>query len=246
MDHELDARHDATRHTLHRVASHVLARAQHVAIGRLGLRATPGGFGTTTIRPDRERIRISGGTLVRESAASGGTWTRAIEIDGSTLADLAAFADVDLAAEFSAGHDTPPVGDIDKPIALHVPSARRIGDWYGVVTQALDGLVHVASAFSAPSLVQLWPEHLDVALDMAFDLAAPTERRVNMGGSPGDGFHEGPYLYVGPWTPGRPGTPAFWNAPFGAVLGYHAVASAPDPVEVGLSFFRAGLERLAA
>jgi hypothetical protein len=246
MDHELDEGHDSTRSTLHRIANHLLARAEQAATGQVGLRATPGGFGTTTIRPDRERIRISGGTLVRESAATSGTWTRTIGIDGSTLAELAAFAEVDLAAEFWAGDDMPPVGDIDEPIALHVPSARLIGHWYAVVTEALDRLVHTAPAFSVPSLVQVWPEHFDAALDMAFDAGAPTERRVNIGGSPGDGFHAAPYLYVGPWTPDRPGDPAFWNAPFGAVLGYDEVAASPDPVEVAHGFLRSGLERLTA
>lgn len=244
MDHELDDLHDATRRTLHRIANHVLARAQYETTGLLGLRATPGGFGTTTIRADRERIRISGGTLVRESAASSGTWTRSIDMGGSTLAELAAFADVDLATEFTAGNDMPPSGAVDDPLDLHAASSRRIGDWYAIVAQALDLLMHSAPPFSAPSLVQLWPEHFDAALDMAFDPEAPAERRVNMGGSPGDGFHAAPYLYVGPWTPDRPGDAAFWNAPFGAVLGYDAVATAQDPVEVAYSFLRAGLERL--
>lgn len=52
----------------------------------------------------------------------------------------------------------------------------------------------------------LWPEHFDVAV---------TEDEVNYGVSPGDGFHELPYAYVGPWT-SRIGD--FWNAPFGAFL----------------------------
>ncbi len=246
MDHELDERHDATRQALQRIATHVLARAQNAATGLQGLRAVPGGFGTTTIRPDRERIRISGGTLVRESAAASGTWTRTIEIDGSTLAELAAFADADLAAEFWAGNDMPPVGDIHEPIALHVASARLIGDWYAVISEALDRLMHTAPAFSAPSLVQLWPEHFDAALDIAFDPGAPAQRRANIGGSPGDSFQTAPYLYVGPWTSDRPGDPAFWNAPFGAVLGFDDIAASPDPVDTAHVFFRSGLERLAS
>ena len=246
MENDIDERHDTTRQTLHRIANHVLARAEYAATGNLGLRATPGGFGTTTIGPDRERIRVSGDALIRESAASSGTWTRSIGIAGSTLAELAAFADVDLAAEFWAGNDMPPMGAIDEPIALHVVSARRIGDWYAIVTEALDRLVHTLPAFSAPSLVQLWPEHFDAALDLAFDPEAPTERRVNIGGSPGDGFHATPYLYVGPWTPDRPGDPVFWNAPFGAVLGHGAVGTSSDPVEVARAFMRTGLEHLTA
>jgi hypothetical protein len=244
MDHELNERHDRTRHTLHRIANHVLARAEHAANAHVGLRVTPGGFSTTTIRPERERIRVSGPVLVRESAAQRGTWTRSIAIDGSSLAELAAFADVDLSAAFSAGHDTPAVGDIHEPLELHARSAQHIIDWYAITTQALDLLIHSAPSFSAPSLVQLWPEHFDAALDMAFDQAAPAQRRVNMGGSPGDDFHAVPYLYVGPWTPDRPGDTSFWNAPFGAVLGYHDVAAAPDPIEAAHQFLRTGLEFL--
>lgn len=244
MDHEPDERHDATRHTLHRLANHVLARAQHAATGELGLRATPGGFGTISIRPDRERIRVSGTALVRESNAPSGTWTRSISIAGATLGELAAFADVDLDAEFWAGHDTPPVGDVDEQLVLDAAAVRRIADWYATVSQALDQLVHDAPAFAAPSLVQLWPEHFDAALDMVFDPADPTSRRVNMGGSPGDGFHAAPYVYVGPWTPDRPGDETFWNASFGSVLSHDAVMAAPDPVDAAFAFFRAGLERL--
>ncbi len=51
----------------------------------------------------------------------------------------------------------------------------------------------------------LWPEHFDVAA---------TEDEVNYGVSAGDGLHDTPYAYVGPWTvPTGP----FWNAPFGAL-----------------------------
>jgi hypothetical protein len=244
MDHRLDERHDATRKTLHRIANHVLARAQYSAAGQSGLRVTPAGFSTTTIRPDRERLRISGCTLMREAVATDETWTRTIDIDGSTLAELGAFADVDLAGDYRSGTDMPPIGDIHEPIALHGESARLIADWYAVVAEALDRVMHSAPAFGAPSLVQLWPEHFDAALDMAFDPESPTERRVNMGGSPGDGFHAAPYLYVGPWTSDRPGDAAFWNAPFGAVAGYDEIASSPDPVDAAHTFLLGGLQRL--
>jgi hypothetical protein len=246
MDPELDQRHDDTRTTLQRIANHVLSRAEFASSGTLGLRAAPGGFATTTIRQDRERLRISGATLVRESAAASGTWTRSISIDGSTLAELAAFADVDLTAEFWAGNDMPPLGDVDEPIALHVESATRIAEWYAIVSEALDRVVHAAPAFSVPSLVQLWPEHFDAALDMAFDPQAPAERRVNVGGSPGDGFHVAAYLYVGPWTSDRPGDAQYWNAPFGAVLGDDEIVSSSDPVEAAVAFFRTGLGLLGA
>ena len=114
-----------------------------------------------------------------------------------------------------------------------------------MVAIALDRVVAGADPRLAPSAVQLWPEHFDVAIDIAFD-AAPTpaavgERRVNLGGSPGDGFHAEPYAYIGPWTDDRPGDDGFWNAPFGAVLGYGEIADADDPVRVVTDFFERGL-----
>ncbi len=246
MNQQIDEHHDDTRAVLHRIANHVLARAEYRSTGRISLRATPGGFSTISFGGDLQRLRLSGGLLVRESAATARTWVRTIAIDGTSLAELASFADVDLSEDFSTGSDTPPVGDIDEPITLHGTSALLIANWYGIAAQALDRLTFAAPAFAAPSLVQLWPEHFDIALDAAFDPAAPADRRVNVGGSPGDGFHSAPYLYVGPWTPERPGEAAFWNAPFGAVLGHEAIAAAPDPVDAALEFFRTGFELLTS
>ncbi len=241
----LDDRHDRARDALHRIATHVLARVQFSVTGRFGLRVTPGGFGTISFGPDLDRVRVSGGVLVRESGAKPATSTRTMQIDGSSLAGLAEFAGVDLSTEFSAGHDTPPVGDVDAAITLPDASARLIGDWYAIVAQALDRTVNGAPASGAPSLVQIWPEHFDAALDIAFDPQAPGERRVNLGGTPGDGFHRAPYLYVGPWTTDRPGDPSFWNVPFGAVLGHADVTGSSDPVAAAAAFFRSGLEMLA-
>jgi hypothetical protein len=241
----LGRQHDRARDELHRVATHVLARAQHAATGRFGLRVTPGGFGTASFGPDLDRLRVSDGLLVRETGAKPSPAMTTMRIDGSSLRGLAEFAGADLSVEFSAGHDAPPVGDVDENIALSDESARLIGDWYGIVAQALDRSVHDGPPRGAPSLVQLWPEHFDVALDIGFDPQAPDERRVNLGGTPGDGYHPAPYLYVGPWTSDRPGDPAFWNASFGALLDAGDVLGSSDPVASAAAFFRTGLEVLA-
>jgi hypothetical protein len=245
MQHDRDERHTVARQTLHRIANHVLARGQQASTGQVGLRVTPGGFGTTEIRSDRERLRVAGAALVRESAAPTGSWVRSIAIAGATLRELAEFADVDLAPDLWTGNDMPALGDVDEPLVLDSDAACRIADWYDIIARALDRLVLETSADDPASLAQLWPEHFDVALDMAFDRAEPTTRRVNVGGSPGDGFDVAPYLYVGPWTPDRPGDPEYWNAPFGATLAAHSVTSGPDPVGAASAFFRSGLERLA-
>lgn len=112
-----------TREVLRRVATHIVSRAQDAHSGRIGLRAAPGGFGTTEYGPDSERVRVSGGVLVHESRPASGAATRAIEIDGATLDDLARFVGVDLSEKFSVGSDTPPPGDVDAPIRL--PSRPR-------------------------------------------------------------------------------------------------------------------------
>ena len=80
-----------------------------------------------------------------------------------------------------------------------------------------------------PAIAQLWPEHFDLATTIS---------EVNFGGSPGDGSHPEPYLYVGPWTP-REGE--FWNAPFGALRPSSQVHGPED----ALAFFTEGLAAAA-
>lgn len=240
---DLPAHFTETRDTMRRVAVHVVARARQQSTGRFGLRVTSGGFGTPSFGDSVERIRTSRGLLIRESAGVGSASTVAARIDGATLAELAALADVDLGSELDVGHDTPDLGDVEARLVVDERSARALSAWFTVVAEALDAVAARRPATS-PSAVQLWPEHFDVAMDAAFGDPDDTSRRVNLGGSPGDGFHGEPYLYVGPWTDERPGDPAFWNAPFGAVLGYSELAAADDPVDAATVFFLDGLDRL--
>lgn len=232
-----------TRDALQRVAVHVVARAREQATGRFGLRVTPGGFGTPALGADVERVRVSGGVLVHESAGPDGAATRAVRIDGSSLTELSVVAGVDLTADLDVGHDTPPLGGVDEPLRVDDSAARALGAWYSLVAGALDEVL-ARRPDGAPSAIQLWPEHFDVAVDLAWDPSATDTRRVNLGGSPGDGFHADPYLYVGPWTEDRPGDPDFWNAPFGAVLGCREVAASDDPMETATAFFLDGFDRL--
>ena len=231
-----------TRAALQRVAVHIVARARDQATGRFGLRSTVGGFGTPEFSDDAIRIRVSGSLLIRESGAKSGTSTAAMSIDGANLVDLGRHAGVDLDADLDVGHDTPPLGDTSEILAVADDAAEALASWFAVVSEALDRVAARLQADSAPTLVQLWPEHFDVALDAA----ATAERRANLGGSPGDGFHEAPYAYVGPWTDDRPGDQSFWNAPFGAVLGYDEVAATADPVAALTDFFLDGMHRLAS
>jgi len=197
---------------LHLVAVHVVARARQQATGRFSLRITPGGFGTPEFGADAKRVRVSGGTLIVESDAPGAPSSAARTIDGATLRELAALAGVDLAAPLDVGHDTPEVGDPDAPLVVDATAADALGEWYRVVGAALDRVVAAVPPSGTPTPARLWPEHFDVAVEA---VARPGVR-VNLGGSPGDGFSGEPYLYIGPWTDDRPGDAAFWNAPFGS------------------------------
>jgi hypothetical protein len=61
---------------------------------------------------------------------------------------------------------------------------------------------------------------------------------TNYGVSPGDGFSEEPYAYVGVSAP--PAGDAFWNAPFGAAL---PLRQLPDVAAVA-AFFAEGRSRI--
>jgi hypothetical protein len=234
------------RATLRRLATHVLARARKAGDNLFDLEPSAGGFATPAVGAERVRVRISGPVLVVERA-SGATLsslrvsTTSRTIDGSTLAELCALAGVEPDPGFDVGPDTPELGDVDEPIALAAGSSEVLGAWYGLGREAIDRAV-AATPVADASLARLWPEHFDYGIDLD---AAPGVR-VNLGAAAGDGFHEEPYLYVGPWGDERPGPPGFWNAPFGAVLGFAEVGDADDPIERAASFFLEGLARLAS
>ena len=232
----------SSRQSLQRVAVHIVARSRVEAAGRFSLRITPGGFGTPDMGPDGRRVRVSNGNVVVESDAVGAAAVRTMAIHGASLANLAAFAGVDLTRPLDVGHDTPPVGDVAAPIALSVDGAREIAAWFAKSAAILDGVLAALPATAAPTLARLWPEHFDVAIEAQ---AHPT-RRVNLGGSPGDGFSDESYLYVGPWKADRPGDAAFWNAGFGAFrTRSQLIADGADVVDAGVAFLLDGVRRLA-
>jgi hypothetical protein len=231
-----------TRDHLHRVAVHLLARARVEGAGRFSLRVTPGGFGTPEIGVDGRRIRVVGPHLVVESDAPGAPSARCTAIDRATLAELATFAGVDLTSALDVGHDTPPLGDVDAPIALDPVAATELAGWHQQVVAILDAVLAVLPPAATPTLPRLWPEHFDVAIEAQ----ARPELRVNLGGSPGDGSSDDPYLYVGPWTGDRPGDPMFWNAPYGAMRARSELERHPaGVVAAGIEFLLDGYGRLA-
>jgi hypothetical protein len=225
---------------LHLVTVHIVARSRHQATGRFSLRVTPGGWGTPEFGPDQRRVRISGTSLIVESDASGSASASGHPIIGATLRELAEIASVDLRLDLDVGHDTPPMGDPDAPLLIDDDEAASLVRTYAIAACALDATITALHLRGMASTVaRLWPEHFDVAIEAD---AAPG-RRVNLGVSPGDGFHAGPYAYVGPWTADRPGDGAFWNAPFGAFMPI-ADGNAQDAASAVEAFLLDGVERL--
>jgi hypothetical protein len=228
-----------TREAMHRVTVHVVARARQQATGRFSLRASTGGLGTPEFGSDARRIRLSGSNLVVETDAPGDASAVARSIDGATLRELAALAAVDLAEPLDVGTDTPVLGDVDAPLSVDAGAADDLALWYADVAGALDRIVAEVSSTRSATLPRLWPEHFDLAIEVD----AGPGGRVNLGGSPGDGFCPEPYLYVGPWTTDRPGDAEFWNAPFGAYRPVSVLES--DRIGEGTAFLLSGVERLA-
>ena len=208
-----------TRLALHSLAEHLLAGDLWRRTGKIGLRRTPGGFGQpeTLVGGTRRRLRVDGTRLVVLDADTE-RWE-----DLSSPAAAAAFAGTALGAPTEAFTPTSPLR-ADEPLLVDAVAAATIADWFELVEVALEELRRRHRDL-APTLVQLWPEHFDLACSMS---------EVNFGGSPGDAAHDEPYLYVGPWTP--PEGPQ-WNEPWGMSMAAGAVTGPTDAVE----FFEAGL-----
>ena len=198
------------RQALHLVATHVMARRRYQMSGRFGLRSTPGGISTPAFGPEPEALRTAGTTLVREVGGEASYRS----IDGSSLAELAAFAGTTLDDPFDAGTDAPRLVDPDSPLELQPDDARTMADWWALGCRVLDSIIATLPAAAEPATIQIWPEHFDLATNVM----AGTGGRVNLGFSPGDTWRDEPYAYIGPWEPERPGDRAFWNAPFGAFV----------------------------
>jgi len=236
------------RDTLRRLATHVLARAQASVTGHFALTTLPGGFGTPQFGADRRRVRLAGGSMFVETAVAereGETVasTQIHPVAGSTIRALCNAAGCEPAEDFSVGHDTPLLGDVDDIIHLDADAVTVLGDWFHLGQRAID--VCLAS-FPDPqaSMVRLWPEHFDVGVDIAVDPRARPGVRTNLGAAAGDDFHQEPYLYVAPWGDERPGPDVFWNAPFGATLGFGELDAADDPLAMANEFLLRGVAYL--
>jgi hypothetical protein len=182
-------------------------------------------------------VRLSGLSLVREVGGTS-SWTPLV---GSTLRSLAAFAGTAIDEPFSAGDDTPPVGDADAVLDLDIDGTSVVVDWFRIAWEVLDEVVSALSPEAEPATTQLWPEHFDAATTVTLGVDA----KVNLGFSPGDSWADEPYVYVGPWGDSRPGSSGYWNAPFGASLPASLVKE-ETPLEVAcLGFLLEGIGYLS-
>lgn len=216
----------ATRHGLHVLAVYAVSPARRRANGKIGLRWTLGGFGTPFFGAD-EQVRVAGATIVRQRGGTG------VAAPVTTLAAAAALAldgppDVAWAEGFEAPSPEDPRADLE----VEPTAAAAIGEWFGFAVSVLEEL-RAEPASVAPSRVQLWPEHFDVAFD-----AGPEDRRVTFGASPGDDAEPEPYLYVLP-PEGVPRN-AVWNAETfrGAILRLPALLDADDQRATVLGLMR--------
>jgi hypothetical protein len=193
-----------TRRSLHAVAELLLAGPQYRATGELRLAVTPGGFATYA----SPRVRVDGPVLVVPDRAP-------VAIHGRTARSLAAAIGVEGGRAEGSYSDGSGIG-MDTPLSLRPKSVEVIMAAFGTGHEAL-------ARFEPGAAPILWPEHFDVAIRVG---------EINYGLSPGDGFIEEPYAYVGVAEP--PADP-FWNAPFGAArrLGQQDAAAVA-------SFFHAG------
>jgi hypothetical protein len=128
-----------TRVAWHAVAEWVLAPARHAVDGRIGLAATPGGFGAPGLD-----LRVEGTALIV------GNERRPL----TTLADAAAFAGV-APARATGAYATVTSWDADAPLPVDAAAARALADWFALGSAAL------AELGGPPTT--LWPEHFDVA-----------------------------------------------------------------------------------
>ena len=117
---------------------------------------------------------------------------------------------------------------------VDLAAASALGDFYGLACSVLEQL-RADEAEGDPSLVQLWPEHFDIAIELGSERDG---RRADFGASPGDADHPEPYLYVGPWTAEVSGE--LWNATGfkGAELTYVELIAADDHRHAALEFMR--------
>lgn len=220
-----------TRDSLHQIAFFALGPVRYKAVGRMGLQAAPGGFGTP--RFDGRVVRVEGATLVYEQPDQMASQTI------TTVRAAAEFVGITYEVNwYQDFHDPLTPIDPEMPLAVDDTSARALGQWFNFGSETLDSLRRQATEDDDPSEVQLWPEHFDPATEVGNQ---ENGQRASYGASPGDGSHDEPYLYVAAWGDVDRSHP-YWNDESfsGSSLGYSALVESGDPVTTALDFLIEG------
>ena len=231
---ELPSDYPAALFDFHRLAYSVVAEARYQCNGKFGLRYARGGFGTPFFGGDVQ-VRVTADQLVVQTGA------RARSTTITTLREAGEFAGV-IPGTSAAEHDSPKLGDIDRPLAARAEVGEFLGAWFGLAAAALEEL-RFSPGVVNPERVQLWPGHFDPAI-AAGD--AGSGRRATYGFSPGDHSHDEPYIYVAAWGDVDRADP-FWNETNfnGASLSFSALASAGDHYGAAVAFLKEGYGRLS-
>ena len=125
---------------------------------------------------------------------------------------------------------------------VEVAAASALGDFYGFGCSVLEQL-RADESDGDPSIVQLWPEHFDIAVELGDEAAG---QRATYGASPGDDEHPEPYIYVSVWSADVSGE--LWNATGfkGAELRYSELLEAENQRHAALEFMRERYRALQA
>jgi hypothetical protein len=215
-----------TRDALHALACFAVSHYRRTHTGRIGLRPTGDGFGTPSTDPSPV-VAVRGDRLLH----GGGRDERI-----TTIRAACELLGVEPTPDPQVGTDLPPF-EPDAELDVDADASLVLGHWYAFGQQVIGALVARRPPGSV-SEAQLWPEHFDLAVVVQLD----TGSAVNVGVSPGDHYHEQPYVYVGPHH--RVGlVDPYWNAPFGALLPHADLLDADDPLARASAFVDEGLER---
>ena len=221
----------STRDRLHQLAYFALAPTRYRVTGRMGLRATSGGFGTPEF--EGRVVRLEGVSLVHEDGE---------EVTTEPVTTLDRACDffgipyqVDWFPDF--GDPLPPL-DPDEDLALDPEGTAFVADWFDFGFKVLAELSGRGFPDDDVSEPQLWPEHFDPAIEMGSEQRG---QRASYGASPGDHAHELPYVYVSAWGEIDRSNP-YWNdsAFNGASLGYLELLASDDPGATAIEFMLRG------
>jgi len=224
-----------TREQLHQIAFFALAPTRYEAEERMGLRATPRGFGTPEF--GGRQARVEGNLLVHEQ--EGNIATQPI----SSIRAAAEFFGTEYEVNWFPDFKDPlPPMDPDRPLKIAEAPSLALADWFQFGTDALEELRIQCREADDVSEVQLWPEHFDPAIEIGSESEG---KRASYGASAGDKGHLDPYLYVSAWSEIDKSNP-YWNDRHfnGASLPYSELLAADDQKRVAIDFFTWGYEVL--